>query len=78
MKVDSEVVKKGIIVIGIFITTIGLTLHLSIPGMTRSGFPLLQVYVLLALRCMVNILSGKEWSSQTDYFQDFKALWNKW
>ncbi|MFW9794446.1 MAG: hypothetical protein ACFFEE_09095, partial [Candidatus Thorarchaeota archaeon] len=39
MKVDSEVVKKGIIVIGIFITTIGLTLHLSIPGTTRSGFP---------------------------------------
>ncbi|MFW9892469.1 MAG: hypothetical protein ACFFFO_09715 [Candidatus Thorarchaeota archaeon] len=39
MKVDSEVVKKGILVIGVFITTIGLALHLSIPGTTRSGFP---------------------------------------
>ncbi len=36
---ESTSIKKGVILIGIIVIAIGLTLHLSVPGTTRSGFP---------------------------------------
>ena len=38
-QIDQPAIKKGILLVGIFITIIGLILHLSVPGTTRSGFP---------------------------------------
>jgi len=37
--IDWTTIKKGIILSGVLITIIGLVLHLSVPGTTRSGFP---------------------------------------
>ncbi len=39
MNVDLTSIKKSIILIGIFVTLMGLSLHLSGLGTTRSGFP---------------------------------------
>ncbi len=38
--INSSSVKKGIILVGVLITLVGLTLHLSVPGTTRSGYPM--------------------------------------
>jgi hypothetical protein len=36
---DSKSIKKGFILIGVLVAVSGLILHLSMPGTTRSGFP---------------------------------------
>ncbi|MGD9395774.1 MAG: hypothetical protein PVJ05_05050 [Candidatus Thorarchaeota archaeon] len=38
-EIDRTIIKKGVILSGILIIVIGLVLHLSVPGTTRSGFP---------------------------------------
>ncbi|MGY5851953.1 MAG: hypothetical protein RTU92_00130 [Candidatus Thorarchaeota archaeon] len=38
-QIDSTIIKKGIILVGVLLAITGLVLHLSVPGTTRSGFP---------------------------------------